>query len=456
MSLLLMGALTMAAGRTLWVAPPPGPDGDGSRERPFRSVHRAVAEAKPGDEVVFLGGRYAMDDWVVVTQRGEPGHWLVLKAEKGQAPVFDFSAVRPARQPWTGGFHAKGAAYVRFLGLQVENSHACGFLISDGCEAIDVVDCRVRMTFMPGIGAWNSSRVRIVGNDVSRANDPSMRLWGNPEHECPHEAISVAGIKGFEVAWNRVHDSVKEGIDVKEVSAHGVVHHNLVEDLHRQAYYADAWFGLLEDVEFVSNVGRRCEWGLVISVEGRDSELRNVRVRHNVFHDNRASGIFFGRWGTDGPRSGIRIEANTLARNGRRGHWAGATGNIDLRSPNVRDVVVERNLLVGGSGFQIAAFSADPAELASKSVVVRGNRMDRRMACPLEENPYGPAHVLYGQSPQFGAVEFEDPSRGLWIPKDRGLEFGAVPSRSRTLPPVSPALEGFPEYRPSRKLHPLF
>lgn len=456
MTAVLLCVAAMAAGRTLWVAPPPGPDGDGTRLRPFRSVHRAVAEARPGDEVVFLGGRYAMEDFVVLTQRGEPGRWLVLRAERGHRPVFDFKAVRPERQPWTGGFHAKGASYVRFIGLAVENSHACGFLISDGCEAIDVVDCRVRMTFMPGIGAWNSSRVRIVGNDVSRANDPSMRLWGNPEHECPHEAISVAGIRHFEVAWNRVHDSVKEGIDVKEVSAHGVVHHNLVENLHRQAYYADAWFGLLEDVEFVSNVARRCEWGLVISVEGRASELRNVRVRHNVLHDNRASGIFFGRWGTDGPRSGIRIEANTLVRNGRRGHWAGATGNIDLRSPNVRDLMVERNLLVGGSGFQIAAFTDDLGVLASKSVVVRNNRMDRRMPCPVEENPYGPAHVLYGQSPQFGAVEFEDPSGDRWLPKGRDREFGALSGPDGKLPKVEPFLEGFPPYRPSKRLHPLF
>ncbi|MCX7798815.1 MAG: right-handed parallel beta-helix repeat-containing protein [Fimbriimonadales bacterium] len=453
----LVGVVLVATvGRTLWVSPQPGPEGDGSRERPFRSVHRAVEAAVPGDEVVFLGGRYAMRDFVVVTQKGGPGRWLTLRAADRQRPVFDFSSVKPKRQPWTGGFHAKGASHVRFVRLEIVESHACGLLISDGCEAIDVVECTFRRTFMPGIGAWNSHRVRIVGNDVSRANDPSMRLWGDPNEECPHEAISVAGVKGFEVAWNRVHDSVKEGIDVKEVSAHGTVHHNLVEDLHRQAYYADAWFGLLEDVEFFSNVARRCEWGMVVSVEGRGSELANVRIRHNVFHDNRASGVFFGRWGADGPRRAVTIEHNTLVRNGRLRHWAGATGNIDLRSPNARDVVVRRNLLVAGAGFQMAAFSADPSLLNAKGWELASNRFDRWVAAPLEDNPYGPAHVLDGSEPSFGPVAFENEATGLWRPRDRSLRFGALPEGAAKLPGPPPTLEGFPAYKPSRRLHPLF
>ena len=38
-------------------------------------------------------------------------------------------------------------------------------------------------------------------------------------------------------------DSDKEGIDVKETSARGRVHHNLVHHLRRQGIYVDAWFG---------------------------------------------------------------------------------------------------------------------------------------------------------------------------------------------------------------------
>ena len=47
--------------------------------------------------------------------------------------------------------------------------------------------------------------------------------------EPPHEALSIGGAVDFEVAYNHVYDSDKEGIDIKETSKRGKVHHNLVE-----------------------------------------------------------------------------------------------------------------------------------------------------------------------------------------------------------------------------------
>src|SRR5688572_28888713 len=112
--------------------------------------------------------------------------------------------------------------------------------------------------------------------------------WVGSEH--PHEAISVMGADHFEVAWNHVHHCGKEGIDVKEVARRGVVHHNWVHDVPRQALYCDAWFGLLEDVEWFSNVAHDAMWGLTFSVEGQGSEMRNVRAHHNVLYRTQGSG----------------------------------------------------------------------------------------------------------------------------------------------------------------------
>ncbi|MDX1640631.1 MAG: hypothetical protein R3220_02970 [Balneolaceae bacterium] len=42
---------------------------------------------------------------------------------------------------------------------------------------------------------------------------------GDPEafREAPHEAISIAGVHHFEVAYNRVYRSYKEGIDLQRI-----------------------------------------------------------------------------------------------------------------------------------------------------------------------------------------------------------------------------------------------
>ena len=453
--------LTLAAQSGLaevrWVSPQGDDGGPGTKSRPWRTPHAAAEKAKPGDEVVFRGGLYELDRTVGITFQGAPNRWTVWRAAEGEKPVFDFAKARPER-PYgdQGALDLLAAAYVRLRGLRVQNSHYAGIFLQRGCKFIDIQDCETDMTFQPGIGGWNSEDVRIVGNEVTRANEPRMRLFGNPRNECPHEAISIAGVKQFEAAWNRVHSSIKEGIDVKEVSANGIVHHNYVHNLERQAYYADAWFGLLHDVEFVSNIAHDCEWGLVISSEGRNAELKNVTVRNNLLYRNRASGIYFGTWGGDGPRSGIRILHNTLAWNGRNGHWAGATGNLDVRSKAPRDVRIEGNLLVEGGAYQMATFlpPAEPAGFQERSIVAVRNAFQGRFEKTDEPSPYGQVHAWYGDQPWFGEVGFRDAENGD-LRLARGPKgYGAFPGGEEILPKVASPLKGFPRYEVRKALFP--
>ena len=76
--------------------------------------------------------------------------------------------------------------------------------------------------------------------------------------EPPHEALSIGGAVNFEVAYNHVYDSDKEGIDIKETSKRGKVHHNFVHNVDRQGFYVDAWFGEISDIEIFSNVIHDC------------------------------------------------------------------------------------------------------------------------------------------------------------------------------------------------------
>ena len=256
----------------------------------------------------------------------------------------------------------------------------------------------------------------MVGCEVTGANDPEMRTAVQPPpREAPHEAISIAGARHFEVAHNHVHHCIKEGIDCKETSAHGVIHHNLVHDLKRQGLYVDCWFGLLEDVEFHSNISHHNEWGLAISAEGKGAAMDNVRIHHNVLHNNRASGVYFGNWGVNGPRSNIAVYHNTIVGNGRLQHWAGPTGGIDVRVANLRRVWIVNNIVWGNGAYDIATF-APPAEreaaLVEREILIANNLTGPfREFSGLSER-CGAIHGYSGRDPIEGDPLFVDPRAG--------------------------------------------
>ena len=126
------------------------------------------------------------------------------------------------------------------------------------------------------------SDLRVLGNTVTGANDMALSFRPFTGSEAPHEAISIAGAQrlrgGLERGRRR---NKKEGIDVKETAAHGVVHHNHCHDNDRQGLYVDGWFGVLEDVELRDNVVHDNEVGIAVSSEDGPA-TRDVRIHHNL------------------------------------------------------------------------------------------------------------------------------------------------------------------------------
>ncbi len=469
--LCLLG-VSMSSAATYHVSP----DGDdahaGSAEQPWASLTHAAEQVRPGDRVLVHGGTYRLSETQRIACEGQPDAWIEFAAAPGETPVLDGIDMQMAPGRRRGGpdvLRLAGASYVRVIGLTVRNSHGFGIAVREPSHHIDIVDCTVDFTFAPAIGCWNVQYLRVVGNEVTRANRREMCLWGDPGRECPHEAISIAGVAHFEVAWNHVHHNGKEGIDVKEVSRHGLVHHNYVHHNPRQGLYADAWFGLLEDVTFRSNVVHDCEWGAVISVEGRDSQLRGVRIEHNLLYDNRGSGVYFGTWGTDGLRSEIVIAHNTLWGNGNAYHWAGPTGSIDLRSANARDVAVVHNLCAGGGGYEIAT-ALDPAgdALAERNIRIAWNLIESFKSQTDSHGAYARPYPLAGEPVVVGDPKLTDPAHGDFTlradspaidagdpegPRDADgsrADLGALPLGQNRLPDVEPYLTDFPPYQPHR------
>ena len=474
-SLALLGLTsTSALAETFHVAPNGNDDADGTVDAPWASFEHAAATAEAGDRVEFADGVYRLRRRVDFANSGTADAWITYAGAEGANVVFDASLLWPGEgnmESGGGAIHLDGASYVRLVGFTLRNSYGFGVGIFGPSSHVDVVDLDVDSTFAPGIGAWNCSAVRVVGNRVTNANTQSLRVAGDFDRECPHEAISIAGVDGFEVAWNEVYENDKEGIDVKEVSRRGLVHHNYVHDNPRQGLYADAWFGLLEDVAFVSNVSVRNEWGAVISVEGRPSangqpsEVRDVRIEHNVLAENRASGVYFGVWGRDLMRRNVTIAQNTVVDNGDPLHWAGPTGSIDLRSENFENVRVTNNLLVGGGAFDLAtSFEPGEAERAieDRGTIIANNLLSSERNDTGHEGLYARPHFYRGEGQTLAEDDGSLVDRRTWTIEaaspaatagEDGGYVGAIPPGKAKLPDAGPSPledEGFPAYRPHR------
>ncbi|HET6557944.1 MAG TPA: right-handed parallel beta-helix repeat-containing protein [Prolixibacteraceae bacterium] len=349
---------------------------NGTRELPFNSIFKASEVAMPGDTVTIREGEYILPNQFKPVRSGLPGKPILYRSAPNETAVFNGERIRKvvnkgdsvqfSRQT-QGLFQIEKVNYLRFENIEVRNSYAAGFIVrGPECKKIEMSGCKSTHSHNSGIGLWYCDSTSVTHCVITGANDnhdryylPGQRKGG----EAPHEALSICGAQFFDVAYNQIYDCYKEGIDCKEVSKHGVIHHNLVHDLPRQAYYADAWFGLLEDVEFHSNVAYNCMWGFGISVEGKGSELRNIRFHHNLIYNMTGSGVLFGMWGNDLLRSDIHIYNNTFYHCGSPQVFSGGVGSIDILSKNFRNVYIYRNICDKGWDYEMG-FTFTPEEVA--------------------------------------------------------------------------------------------
>lgn len=407
MFILFTGSLSA---RQLYVSPTGQDNNPGTEARPFGSLHHAVNILQAGDSLLLRDGAYHITEPVFISQQGHSDAWLTIMAYPGEHPrILADSMTAPPAPKYERHFHALGAlhlegcSYVRLDGLSVVNSHAKGIaVVGPGTHHIEIVRCYTDETYSCGIAAWNAEHIKVIACEVVRANNMAMRLDGQRRgHEAPHEAISIAGVKYFEVAYNHVHLCYKEGIDCKEVSAHGTIHHNYIHDLLRQGLYIDCWFGRLEDVEVYENIVHDCEWGMAISAEGKKSDMKDIYIHHNLFYNNRASGLLFGVWGNDCLRENVYVYNNTIHHNGSPGHWAGSTGGIDIRSQSLKNVWIFNNICSDNWAFEIATFAKPDKveqELTDRQIVIVNNlSADFKDKQPLRPGFFNDVYAFLGQ-----------------------------------------------------------
>ncbi|MCW1887342.1 right-handed parallel beta-helix repeat-containing protein [Luteolibacter flavescens] len=189
MRFLLPLLLASAAHAATWYVAPDGSDhARGDRPQPFATVQRAQAAASPGDTVILRGGTYAMQEsmiarreriWAYVTlldKSGKPGKPITYRAETGEQPVFDLSAVKPAGLR-VHAFEVKGSHLVlqgiSVTGVQVTAAHHTQSICFSNTGSHNRYE-RLRMHDGMGIGFYLSrgSNNLVLNCDAWNNYDP--------------------------------------------------------------------------------------------------------------------------------------------------------------------------------------------------------------------------------------------------------------------------------------------
>ncbi len=242
----------MPGAHTYYVSPAGSDANPGTQALPWKTIQKAANTLAAGDTVLIRAGTY--NQRLFITRGGSAtGGYITYKNYPGETPVIDGTGI--AFPPSGGLVQVISASYIKIVGLRVTNSDETG-IFAWGAGYLVVQNNQTKNTHSSGVGIWRSNNVLVDGNQVVDARYVPSSQGG---HE---ESISIASTTNFEVKNNDVslQDNSgylgNEGIDVKESSRYGKVHHNYVHDFPAEggAIYVDAWDAGLNGTLTLSNI----------------------------------------------------------------------------------------------------------------------------------------------------------------------------------------------------------
>jgi len=269
-------------------------DNPGTEAEPWLTLAKAGTAAKPGETVWVRSGVYT--EGLDVQVSGAPGHRITFAPYPGDAVVLR-----------NNGIEVRGQSHVEIRGFRIEECTGGvwderGIVvrgISKGPVVRDIViaNNHIYHTYSSAISIWGVTwgqdpgnfrcliDVVVEHNTIERANDGGY-----------NEQITVAnGVEDFEIRYNVIRNggvgtNGGEGIDIKEGCAFGSIHHNVVHDIQRRAFYIDGggrdpnYKNATHDIDVYANVAYNVVNGLAIMSEG-GQDVYNVRVWNNVFYN---------------------------------------------------------------------------------------------------------------------------------------------------------------------------
>lgn len=344
--------------RYLYVSTTGNDANNGSISQPFLTVNKAAQVAITGDVVVIRSGTYFPTSKITPTNSGTATNPIIYFSEVKNAAIIDGSnSTNGTPNDRRGLFDINGKNWIVIDGLQVINAKMWA-LFASGADNIIFKNCKTFNTAASGICAAVSSNIKALNNDVQKACvlDGSTVGVG--------ECISFASVSTFEIAYNTVSnrkDVVSsnggEGIDAKQASTNGSIHHNMVFDLVRVGIYVDAYQKNINNIEVYANKVYSCTGGGITVASEEGGVLSNVKIYDNLVYNIPRVGIRIAGYLNNGPVQDVDIYQNTVYNCGFAGNWENC--GLLIEASNAANFGFRiRNNIISGCPMQIKSNSS--------------------------------------------------------------------------------------------------
>jgi len=324
---------------SVYYVSPDGNDSDaGDILHPFRTIRKAANKATAGSTVYIRGGVY--HERVIAANSGTATAPITFSNYIDEPVILDGQGINTFG---TALFSFNGKSYINVQGIRVINSdrYGIGYSGYSGGSHISVQNCSTYNTVSAGVGFQNSSYITITNNKIENAG-----ITGEYE-----EALSIDNTSYFDISYNQVLNSYREGIDVKNGSSHGEIHHNtcIGSSLYnpaegRSGIYVDGYSGVQTDIKVYANIVHDCANGIALGCE-KGGILDNVRVYDNLCYRNSGWGLALNIYdAASGTISNVYYNNNITYDNGSTSSIAGGGIYLSDYGKKARNIVVANNI----------------------------------------------------------------------------------------------------------------
>lgn len=337
---------------------------EGTADKPFATVQKALDTVKSGQTIYVRSGIY--NDLNVFKSSGTEGNYITLRNYPGEKPYLTF----------TGGtdgaiLDLEGCDYIKIQGLEIGGHsapQAFGILLNDDENHIIIKDNDIHnlLTTKPGENE-NGEANGILAIGFGETEEKSINnicIENNNVHNnttgwC--ESVSTAGnCKYVNVINNTVHDNTNIGIDFYGnagyckvpaldqprycVAGGNTVYNSVCSYAECAGLYLDG----ARDTIFENNIIYGSMYGIEIGSEElqADYPVKNVIVRNNLVYGNSSGGIRVGGYDktATGYVTATKIYNNTLSDNGEGdGGWNGEFCFVKCNGVDVRNNIVYKS-----------------------------------------------------------------------------------------------------------------
>jgi hypothetical protein len=255
----LIPPLPSTTGPSIHVAPT-GSDatGNGSLAQPFATLGRAVSNAVPGTRVVLAGGSYchssggAFDatycptDFMSLRVNGTAAEPVVITAEPGQSPVFDFSLLTNAAYGTEAAITFSSSSHLVVDSIELQNSPNGGITFGGSSSFCTLTRSKLHDLQFQAIVVMGSDFI-IAGNETynlvleSASGQPAAGYWPSCNFSW-FASGDESNPSGWteRVQWlaNDVHDCWGEGINALFADTVDIIG-NDVHDIYSHKIYLD-------------------------------------------------------------------------------------------------------------------------------------------------------------------------------------------------------------------------